>query len=1233
VPRDTRTRTALPAARPPVRGSRGVLLRAPAARGRPPKQAARMPRLARVAALVAAPPAILAVLVVALCYVKLLFSPIPLTFLIPAIERGAGAELGGRAARIDGAELALSPKGGFELRLRNMRIFETDGDVIASAPYAAIELSGRALWSLRLAPARVDLIAPRVSAGYADDGQLTLRFDRQDETEDGAPPPPVPAKRPPSAAPAAEARIDLKRILIVASERARDGLGAAPYLREIGLRDAIVSLDGGGRATTWTIPRAALVVSHRSGRPAASGSITVASPRGSWGLAFTSKTSSGAETLSFEISVTDFVPGAVAAASPRLGFLETVDVPVSGRITLDLSASGDLLGAKAAFETGKGVIGLPAAGGGGVSIDRGEFSLVYYGAERRLSLLPSTLAWGKSRMTIEGGVSRDTGGDGAAWSFAFGATDGRLAAEEFGGASLKLGEWTAAGKISPAFDAVTVTKFTLAAGDGGVDLSGEASFAADGGARVEGVLRPMSMAAAKTLWPRLLGPKARSWIGTHIDKGAIASGRLRFASGRYLASPASAGGASPALFEMTVEAANLRARPMEGFPAVEIPRATVRLAGPRLEVDIPDAAVVPDGGKRVLLRAGRFSSRDIDADAPVAELVFHTQGALPPVLALLDRAPISLGAQSGLPLDRIDGKIEGDFKLAIPLDEAASAAAIKVEGKARISEGHAKQFIGSYDVQGAAFDFDFSEQAIDARGELLLNGVLAKVNWQRIFDAPPDKQPPLRITGTLDTGDRALLGFDVNHILLGAVPVEVTATRAASGEPLVRARADLTNAEVVFEAVAWRKPPGRPAILECDVVNTPSRGMELANFKVEGDGISVGGRIVLDAQSHLQEFQFPQFSLDVVTRLDVQGTVRPDNVLAVKARGAAFDGRNLFRALFSVGKITEQELKPAAPRAGLEIEAEIDTVIGFSGVSLRNYKATLSKRGDKLAAFSGRGVLDGGKPLTVEMREEKGQPRKLRADSTDAGQVFKLTGFYPNVDGGRVRLEVDLDGRGPAEKTGVLWVEDFRILGDPIVSEVFGGAGDAEPGIGAPRTRRVTRQAFDFDQMRVQFSVGHGQFVVEDSYVRGAVIGASLRGTVDYGAQRVNLGGTYVPLHGLNAALKDFPLFGPLFTGARGEGVFGITFAITGPVADPEVLVNPLSLITPGIFREIFEMTTPNPRVSPRPEKPPRAPSAVGPKRAGARAGGGASKSPQPDGGVAVMDGWSSETLPGTKKQ
>ena len=103
-------------------------------------------------------------------------------------------------------------------------------------------------------------------------------------------------------------------------------------------------------------------------------------------------------------------------------------------------------------------------------------------------------------------------------------------------------------------------------------------------------------------------------------------------------------------------------------------------------------------------------------------------------------------------------------------------------------------------------------------------------------------------------------------------------------------------------------------------------------------------------------------------------------------------------------------------------------------MSLRGLKLKLSKRGDKLTALDARGTLDGGKPLAVVLRQDPGQPRKLLADSTDAGQAFKLIGFYPNMQGGRVRLEVNLDGKGAAEKTGILWVEDFRILGDPVVS-------------------------------------------------------------------------------------------------------------------------------------------------------------------------------------------------------
>jgi hypothetical protein len=43
--------------------------------------------------------------------------------------------------------------------------------------------------------------------------------------------------------------------------------------------------------------------------------------------------------------------------------------------------------------------------------------------------------------------------------------------------------------------------------------------------------------------------------------------------------------------------------------------------------------------------------------------------------------------------------------------------------------------------------------------------------------------------------------------------------------------------------------------------------------------------------------------------------------------------------------------------------------------------------------------------------------------------------------------------------------------------------------------------------------------------------------------------------------------------GRQGEGLVGITFAIKGSLDDPSVLVNPMSVMTPGIFRQIFEFT------------------------------------------------------------
>ena len=41
--------------------------------------------------------------------------------------------------------------------------------------------------------------------------------------------------------------------------------------------------------------------------------------------------------------------------------------------------------------------------------------------------------------------------------------------------------------------------------------------------------------------------------------------------------------------------------------------------------------------------------------------------------------------------------------------------------------------------------------------------------------------------------------------------------------------------------------------------------------------------------------------------------------------------------------------------------------------------------------------------------------------------------------------------------------------------------------------------------------------------------------------------------------------------GPRGEGLFGVTFAVRGPLDKPDFKINPMSALVPGAFRRMFE--------------------------------------------------------------
>ena len=91
----------------------------------------------------------------------------------------------------------------------------------------------------------------------------------------------------------------------------------------------------------------------------------------------------------------------------------------------------------------------------------------------------------------------------------------------------------------------------------------------------------------------------------------------------------------------------------------------------------------------------------------------------------------------------------------------------------------------------------------------------------------------------------------------------------------------------------------------------------------------------------------------------------------------------------------------------------------------------------------------------------------------------------------------------------------------------------------------------------------------------GGQLGLTAQGSVDTTADRIEVEGTVVPLYGINRVIGAIPLLGTLLTGGDGQGLLAANWTLRGPLADPQLGVNPLSLFAPGLLRRLLFPTSP----------------------------------------------------------
>ena len=117
----------------------------------------------------------------------------------------------------------------------------------------------------------------------------------------------------------------------------------------------------------------------------------------------------------------------------------------------------------------------------------------------------------------------------------------------------------------------------------------------------------------------------------------------------------------------------------------------------------------------------------------------------------------------------------------------------------------------------------------------------------------------------------------------------------------------------------------------------------------------------------------------------------------------------------------------------------------------------------------------------------------------------------------------------------------------------------------------LTNEGIPFDRIIVNFTNKNSIINIEEAKFQGFSLGGNLKGVTELDKQKINLEGIIVPAYAINALLNKIPLIGQVITGIEGDGLIGVNFKVTGTYDEPDYNVNPLSILTPGIVRSIFE--------------------------------------------------------------
>jgi Protein of unknown function/AsmA-like C-terminal region len=654
-----------------------------------------------------------------------------------------------------------------------------------------------------------------------------------------------------------------------------------------------------------------------------------------------------------------------------------------------------------------------------------------------------------------------------------------------------------------------------------------------------------------SFWPPREGREARAWVIENIAGGTVPAARaqIRFGPGELGQKPLPEHTlAGEFVFE------DLTVRYLDTMPPLAGVDGRATFTGQRMDFAVAGGRVgdlVVNQGAVVITGIG-IKGRDTTQ----LEISTGISGPLEQALSLIDQQPLGYMSRAGIAPDQASGRVVSDLRIGMPLHRDFDPSEVRVAAEATITDA---AITGQpVDIRDGRLNLTVAGDAVDLSGDAVVAGVPIAIDVEETLGGDGAHRR-YRVSGSPDATLLRELGVDLPINLKGAIGVSATVTEAANGRTAEIAL-DLTPTTIEAPQLEWRKAAGQPGALTASATLSPGGPLRVTAFELTSDELRAEGSL----EAQIEPFQLTRLWLDSVQFGDSRASIvlRQEDASGYEVR---IDAETLdLTPWFGQDRPERTEKRGTAGlqvpwRLNLQAERLIVDTAALTAVN-----ADLFREPDGWRSANLTGRLPHGGQLALTLAPA-GERQKLRLTTTDAGDLLQALDTTSQIEGGELELDATIVRQQPnPEAEGRFVVREFTARNAPLLARLLTVA--SLQGIG----NLLGGQGIAFQRLEAPFALRYQLLELGRGRLYGSQLGLTFEGWINLNDDTLGLGGTIVPLYGVNRTIGQIPIIGQLLRGSEGVGAFAFTYGVRGPIGDPTIRVNPLSALAPGFLRELF---------------------------------------------------------------